>query len=190
MTFLKPLYKKNLKANIWLGILLLSACSLQTTTPTPDLPPINSVVPLVTVAETEADVAEASDSPFVEPSLIPSLEASATSFEIGDLEKGINPLTGLAPSDQEAVYMSLIVTAFTWFSVIFILCLLVRLSFRSVALATLPNCLLTCFLLVFICKWLSVFTFAWIIGMLIGVVVGRVLCFLHYVFSKREGLQP
>ena len=99
MTFLKPLNNKIMKANVWLGILLLSACSLQTTTPTPDLPPTSSVVPLVTVAETEAAVAEASESASGEPSLMPSLQASATNFDIGNLEKEINPLTGLPPSD-------------------------------------------------------------------------------------------
>lgn len=96
----------------------------------------------------------------------------------------------LVLSNQEVVHLSLLLTAFTWACLLFLLTALVRLTFQSVALPALLNCLLTCLLLVLVCNWLGAFAFAWILGMLIGAGIGRLLCFLNAIFRKREDQQP
>ena len=109
---------------------------------------------------------------------------AGTLLAIADLTQG-----GLTLTEQEAFYVALILTAFTWIAVLFILFFLVRLTFGSIALPTLLNCLITCFLLVFICLLLDAFTFAWLIGIVIGAIVGSLLCFVNSFLSKSGGNQ-
>ncbi len=94
----------------------------------------------------------------------------------------------LVLSNQNAIYLSLILGAFTWTALIFILSVLVRYTFKSIAFPALVNCMFTCFLLVFICKWIGVYTFAWLIGIVVGLIVGQLLCLLNFWFGRLKGI--
>ncbi len=91
--------------------------------------------------------------------------------------------TGLFFSDQEVLYASLLFTAFTWIVIVLMLCLLVRLTFSSVALGIFINCLITCFLTVYISNALTLFYLAWMLGIVVGVLVGVVLCRINRLFN-------
>ena len=91
---------------------------------------------------------------------------------------------GLVLSTEEAFYVSLILTGFTWLVVLFLLCVLARLTFRSVALPSLFNCLLTCFVTVFLTRALNAYVLAWLIGLIVGFLIGLILCRLNNYFQK------
>jgi hypothetical protein len=87
-------------------------------------------------------------------------------------------------SQQEAIYISLLLAGFTWIVVLFILTILVRLTFRSVALASLVNCLLTCFATVFLTRALNNYALAWFIGMVCGILIGMLLCRINALLTN------
>ena len=95
---------------------------------------------------------------------------------------------GLVVNNEEALYLGLILTGFTWIVILFILCMLVRFTLGSVALASFVNCLLTCLLTVFVCKWINAFHLAWLIGIVLGIIVGQLLCRLNYLFQLKKTL--
>ena len=84
--------------SIVLVLLALSACELRTTTPTPQATIAgteNGV--LATATETAQPEASNTSTPTDAPPA-----PTATSFEVEELEKGVNPLTGL-PVDELAL---------------------------------------------------------------------------------------
>ncbi len=89
-------------------------------------------------------------------------------------------------SQQDAIYISLILTGFTWIIVLFILTILVRLTFSSVALASLVNCLLTCFATVFLTRAINNFPLAWLIGMVCGILIGMLLCRINALLTNSK----
>lgn len=91
---------------------------------------------------------------------------------------------GLALSNADAARLAAVLSAFTWITVLFFLCVFVRLTFTSVAVPSLINCILTCFLTVFVTKWLNAYAFAYIIGIMLGTIVGVLLCRLNYILSN------
>jgi hypothetical protein len=91
---------------------------------------------------------------------------------------------GLSLTNADAARLAAVLTAFTWLTVIFFLCIFVRLTFASVAIPSFINCAITCFLTVFVVKWLNAYPFAYIIGIILGIIVGVLLCRLNYIFSN------
>ena len=91
---------------------------------------------------------------------------------------------GFYMSNNQALVHALSLTLFTWIAVIYLLGILAKFTFRSVALPSLFNCLLTCFLTTFVCKWLDIFSFAWLAGMFIGALVGMTLCRINSLIEK------
>ncbi len=78
-------------------LLLLTACELQTTTPTPDQSTSTLQLQRSATASETMPSATLTESATIQP----SQQASATSFHIGGLEKGVNPLTGLPVEDLD-----------------------------------------------------------------------------------------
>lgn len=101
------------------------------------------------------------------------------SLTILDISQGTVVLT-----DQEAIYIALILTGFTWLIVLFILTILVRLTFASIALASLVNCLLVCFATVFLTKAIDNYPLAWLVGIICGILIGMILCRINALFSN------
>jgi hypothetical protein len=77
------------------AFLILNACQLQTTTPTPILEK-DEPIASATKADTQTPLPSETNTP--EPSAIPAT-ATSRGVELSDLGKGINPLTGLAVDD-------------------------------------------------------------------------------------------
>jgi hypothetical protein len=90
----------------------------------------------------------------------------------------------LSLTNQDAVKIALILTAFTWLVVIFVLVILARLTFRSTAIPSFVNCLLTCFAVVFITHLLDLYILAWLIGIVVGIIIGMLLCRLNFLMNK------
>lgn len=91
---------------------------------------------------------------------------------------------GLIMSTLEAIQVSLLLTLFTWIFILFVLVTLARLTFRSIAIPSLINCLLTCFAVVFIVRELGLYIIAWLIGLLVGTIIGMLLCRINFIFDK------
>lgn len=91
---------------------------------------------------------------------------------------------GLTLSQQDTIYIALILTGFTWLIILFILTILVRLTFSSVALASLFNCLLVCFATVFLTRAINNYPLAWLIGMICGILIGMFLCRINALLSN------
>jgi hypothetical protein len=87
---------------------------------------------------------------------------------------------------REAAIAAVMLTAFAALVVLFILCIPVRLAFRSVALPALFNCFLTCLLTVFVARALNAYAWSWLLGMVIGASVGGLLCRINYVLHRRS----
>lgn len=83
---------------------------------------------------------------------------------------------GITLSLEEALYIALILGGFTWLVILFILCILSKLTFSSIALPSLLNCLLCCFATVFIARYLNMYPYAWAIGIVMGILIGMLLC--------------
>ncbi len=88
-------------------------------------------------------------------------------------------------SNQIAFANSIVLGLFAWVWVLFVLCVQAALTFRSVAIPSLFNCLVTCLLTVFISKWLNAYSFAWLIGMFVGASVGMILCRINFELRRR-----
>ena len=82
-------------------------------------------------------------------------------------------------TDQELLYIALMLTVFGWVVVMFVLVVLVRASFAWVRLPSFINALLVAFLTTFVCARAGILKGAWLIGMLIGALVGYLLCTLY-----------
>lgn len=82
-------------------------------------------------------------------------------------------------TNQELLYIALILTILGWAVMMFVLVVLVRASFASVRLPAFINALLVTFLTTFVCARAGVLEWAWLIGMLIGALVGYLLCTLY-----------
>ena len=80
---------------------------------------------------------------------------------------------------REALFVTAVATLFAWLFVLFVLCVLVRMPFRTVAPPSLFNCLVTCLLTVFVARALGAYAVAWLLGMVIGALVGWSLCRLN-----------
>lgn len=91
---------------------------------------------------------------------------------------------GLVLSTDEAVKIALLLTVFTWLVVVFILTILARLTFRSVAIPAFVNCVLTCFGMVFLTRALGLYVLAWLIGIVVGIIIGMILCRFNFFFNK------
>lgn len=79
-------------------------------------------------------------------------------------------------TETEVLNVSLILTVFCWLVIIFILCMLVRLTFRSVAVPALINTFLVCYVTTFLSNYFHAFEYAWLIGIVVGIMIGTVLC--------------
>ena len=90
----------------------------------------------------------------------------------------------LLTSSNQAIILASLLSIFSWSVIIFVLCALVQLSIKSIALPALFNCILTCFFTVFITKELNIYNIAWLIGMLIGAIVGGLLCRINFILNK------
>ncbi len=91
---------------------------------------------------------------------------------------------GLFLPQQEALFVALILTGFTWLVILFILYFFVRMTLQSTAIPSLVNCLLTCIATVFISSYLNAFSYSWLLGIIIGVLVGMSLCRLNSAFQR------
>jgi len=87
---------------------------------------------------------------------------------------------------QEILIDSLILTALAWFFVVFVLCVIAKLTFPSIALPSLINSFLTCFITLFICNKYALFPWGYVIGILVGILVGTLLCKLNQIFSTTK----
>lgn len=81
-----------------------------------------------------------------------------------------------------ALYISLILSGFTWAFMIMTLCVFARLQFRPIALRVLVLSLMTCFALVYFSNGANTFKWAWLTGMVFGLISGYVLC----IFEKHS----
>jgi len=91
---------------------------------------------------------------------------------------------GLIMNTTEAVQVALMLTLFTWMFIQFVLVILARLTFRSVAIPSFVNCLLTCFAVVFIVRALGLYVIAWFIGIVVGIIIGMLLCRINFIFNR------
>ena len=87
-------------------------------------------------------------------------------------------------SVQEVIIDSLILTGGAWLIILFVLCIIARYTFSSVALPALLNCFLTCYVTTFICNNYSLFPLGWVIGIVVGIVIGSILCKFNLILSK------
>ncbi|HLP55661.1 MAG TPA: hypothetical protein VK151_11555 [Fluviicola sp.] len=90
----------------------------------------------------------------------------------------------LTMNTTEAVQVALMLTLFTWIFIQFVLVILARLTFRSVAIPSFVNCLLTCFAVVFIVRALGLYIAASFIGIVVGIIIGMLLCRINFIFNK------
>lgn len=93
---------------------------------------------------------------------------------------------GLVLTNREAVYVFLLFGMFVWLIILFILCMLIRFTFRSVALPSFLNCFITCFAVVFFIKQLRAYTAAWLIGIVAGIFIGMLLCRISTLFKNQK----
>lgn len=85
----------------------------------------------------------------------------------------------LTLTTTEVLYVGLVLAAFGWIVLIFVLVALVRSTFSSVAMPSLVNALLVSLLTTFVSYRAGVLEWAWLIGILIGALVGYLLCTLY-----------
>lgn len=85
----------------------------------------------------------------------------------------------LTLTTTELWYAALVLAAFGWIVLIFVLVALVRSTFTSVAIPSLVNALLVAVLTTFISYRAGALEWAWLIGMLVGALVGYLLCTLY-----------
>ena len=74
--------------------------------------------------------------------------------------------------------VALLLAAFCFIALLWVLYVLCRLTLASVFWPTLINCLLTCFFTVYLVNALAAWKFAVFIGMLVGLLIGYLLCLL------------
>jgi hypothetical protein len=85
----------------------------------------------------------------------------------------------LTLTTTELWYVALVLAAFGWIVLIFVLVALVRSTFTSVAIPSLVNTLLVAVLTTFVSHRAGALEWAWLIGMLVGALVGYLLCTLY-----------
>lgn len=100
-----------------------------------------------------------------------------------DLENSVSGGIQLG-SLQEVLIASLMLTGIAWLFVLFVLLVIGRLTFSSIAIPSLVNCFLTCVITTWICNKLSIFPWAWVVGAIVGILVGTSLCRLNQLFSS------
>ena len=91
---------------------------------------------------------------------------------------------GLMLTAQEAFWIALILAGVMWLVILFLLCVFVRMTLRSIFFPTLINSLLTCIATVFVVRYLHAYHIAWLIGIMVGLLVGALLCRLNALFQK------
>ncbi len=74
--------------------------------------------------------------------------------------------------------VALLLAAFCFIALLWILYVLCRLTLASIFLSTLINCILTCFFTVYLVNKLAAWKWAVFIGMLVGLFIGYLLCLL------------
>jgi len=87
---------------------------------------------------------------------------------------------------QELLIDSLLLTAVAWFFVVFVLCVIAKFTFLSIAVPSLVNSFLTCFITLFICNKFSLFPWGYVIGLLVGILVGTLLCKFNQILSTNK----
>ncbi|MEM8639184.1 MAG: hypothetical protein AAGG51_10265 [Cyanobacteria bacterium P01_G01_bin.54] len=93
---------------------------------------------------------------------------------------------GMVISSEEAIYVSLILSIFSWIVIVFFLYVFGGYTLRSIALPTLINCLLTTFALVFIARSLDLFKYAPVLGLALGALIGFLLCQINFNFISNQ----
>ena len=85
----------------------------------------------------------------------------------------------LSLTTTELWYVALVLAAFGWLVLVFVLVVLTRATFRSIVAPALVNAFLVAVLTTFVCYTAGLLAWAWLLGMLIGAIVGYVLCTLY-----------
>ncbi|MEO1250869.1 MAG: hypothetical protein AAFW81_00815 [Pseudomonadota bacterium] len=83
---------------------------------------------------------------------------------------------GLAPTQEELLYVFLTLTVFAWALILFILYAFGRLRIGPLLLPSLFNVALVVALILLISDMFSVYNLAWIFGPVIGALIGILLC--------------
>ncbi len=91
---------------------------------------------------------------------------------------------GLSLGKEEIFYVAILLTIFTFFIMIILLGIFLRLRLRSFALGLFLNCAFTCSLTVLLVNGSGYYIVAWFIGMIVGVAVGSLLCWLNSLRIK------
>lgn len=82
----------------------------------------------------------------------------------------------LSPLPVELLYITLLLTVFSWAVLLFISIVLLRNTPTSMFFPTLIHAFLICALTVYLCSAFNLYKYGWIIGVLAGLFVGYVLC--------------
>lgn len=90
---------------------------------------------------------------------------------------------------NETWQVALLLAAFCFLVLLFVLFVLCRYTVSSVFLPTLINCLLTCFFTVYLVNKFAAWEWAVFIGMVVGLIIGYLLCILcRYLGGRYYGM--
>ena len=82
----------------------------------------------------------------------------------------------LSLTDNEAIKIAGILTIFSWLVLVFILTILIRLRFSSIAVGSFLITLFVTFITVYLSHKFELFEYAWLIGMLVGISLTALIC--------------
>lgn len=85
----------------------------------------------------------------------------------------------LVLSNEQALYVFLLLVLFTWLVLIFIFVAFVRARISDVVFPGFFNALFVCLLTVYLCTAFDLYHLGWLVGILVGIVIGYTLCTLY-----------
>lgn len=87
------------------------------------------------------------------------------------------------PNLTTKLYISLMLTGFTWLTLILIFFLFTNYKIKIVILPIFFNCLVTSLLTVFAVFQFNFFSWGWLIGIFIGILAGTLLCYIKKIIN-------